>query len=179
MSSINPTVPTLKQMSLVVIAVKISNDPEIKAYDGFPFKMIRFRANAIPESANDPTSTMWEEIVSKKISCLGLPKNLEMEIRLFIHPICLEIDKWQKDHKYCPFHSNYLQRYFCWNSQGKIDRIKTAKALLDNQCQCKPVLRMLADMYGFNSYATSIWQTMDSSERRDFIALYIDVIISS
>ncbi|GFU24836.1 hypothetical protein TNCV_1279791 [Trichonephila clavipes] len=82
MSSVNPAGPTLKQLSLVAIAVKISNDPEIKAYDGFPFKIIRYRANAVPESGNCPTSTMWEEIVSKKISCLGLlPETLKSELR--------------------------------------------------------------------------------------------------
>ncbi|GFY78007.1 hypothetical protein TNIN_338331 [Trichonephila inaurata madagascariensis] len=144
MSSVKPAMPTLKQMSLVVIAVKISNDPELKAYDGFPFKVVRFRANAVPECVNDPTSTMWEEIVSRKISCLSvLPKNLERELRSFIHLICLEIDEWQQDHKNCPFPSEVLQRDFCWNPQGKIDRTKTARALIKNRLQFKPVPREL------------------------------------
>ncbi|GFS37693.1 hypothetical protein TNIN_414661 [Trichonephila inaurata madagascariensis] len=74
---------------------------------------------------------MWEEIVSRKISCLSvLPKNLEIELRSFIHLICLEIDEWQQDHKNCPFPSEVLQRDFCWNPQGKIDRTKTARALI-------------------------------------------------
>ncbi|GFU48782.1 hypothetical protein TNCV_4468321 [Trichonephila clavipes] len=173
MSSVNPAGPTLKQLSLVAIAVKISNDPEIKAYDGFPFKIIRYRANDVPESANDPTSTMWEEIVSKKISCLGLlPETLKSELRYFIHLICLEIYKWQKDHKACAFSSEVLQRCFCWNSQAKIDRIKTAKALIDNQCQCKSVLHTLALIYGFKSYTTSIWQEMNDSEIKAYFFSY-------
>ncbi|GFS28993.1 hypothetical protein TNIN_398531 [Trichonephila inaurata madagascariensis] len=145
MSSCNPAVPTLKQMSLVVIAVKISNDPEIKAYDGFPFKMIRFRANGVPESTNDPTSKMWEEIVSKNISCLGLlPNNLKSELRSFVHLICLEIDEWQTDHKVCPFPSEVLQRCLRWNPQGKIDRLKSVNTLLNEKGQCQSTCFVLA-----------------------------------
>ncbi|GFY45718.1 hypothetical protein TNIN_458441 [Trichonephila inaurata madagascariensis] len=162
MSSFNQAVPTLKQMSLVVIAVKISNDPEIKAYDGFPFKMIRFRANGVPESTNDPTSKMWEEIVSKKISCLGLlPNNLESELRSFVHLICLEIDEWQKDHKVCPFPSEVLQRCLRWNPQGKIDRLKSVNTLLNEKGQCQSTCFVLARKYGLYSYSTYIWQKME------------------
>ncbi|GFY40302.1 hypothetical protein TNIN_91021 [Trichonephila inaurata madagascariensis] len=167
MSSVNPAVPTLKQMSFVVIAVKISNDPEIKAYDCFPFKMIRCRSNAVPESTNDPTSNMWEEIVSKKISCLGLlPNNLKSELRSFLNLICLEVDEWQKDHKFCPFPSEVLQRCLRWNPQGKIDRLKSVKTLLNEKGQCQSSCFELARKYGLDSYANYIWQKMDRVERK-------------
>ncbi|GFY42443.1 hypothetical protein TNIN_238021 [Trichonephila inaurata madagascariensis] len=153
MISCNRSVPTLQQMSLVVIAVKICNDPEIKAlmkkygsvsfaipsreiqiflnkkppesssrkmyrlyytemqyillantstywgsrnltnlYDGFYFNIYGFTANDFP-------SRKWEALVSRKVSTLGLPKIIKNELVPLIRCICLEINKWQEDHK--------------------------------------------------------------------------------
>ncbi|GFS37694.1 hypothetical protein TNIN_414671 [Trichonephila inaurata madagascariensis] len=48
--------------------------------------------------------------------------------------ICLEIDRWKKDHK-DDFELDFLnlQNYICWTSQGKIDRIKSAKSLINDE----------------------------------------------
>ncbi|GFU48793.1 uncharacterized protein TNCV_4468411 [Trichonephila clavipes] len=85
-------------------------------------------------TTNDLPSTLWEEIVSKKISRLPLPHIIKSELMSVIRCICLEIDRWEKDHK-DSFELDFLnlQNYICWTPQGKIDRINTAKSLVNDE----------------------------------------------
>ncbi|GFR32775.1 uncharacterized protein TNCT_596491 [Trichonephila clavata] len=220
MISCNPSLPTLQQMSFVVIAVKISTDQEVKdlmkkygpvsfvipskeiriflnkkppesnhremyrlyiseikytllstsptpgglrdfatPFDGFHFNTYGFAANDLP-------STKWEELVSRKISSLGLSIILRKELMPIIRCICLEIDIWQKYLK-----DNYIfefvdiQRYFCWNSHGKIDKIKTAKSLINNENLPISERYNLARHYGFASNVIFLWEKMNRMEK--------------
>ncbi|GFU44183.1 uncharacterized protein TNCV_91121 [Trichonephila clavipes] len=223
----NRSVPTLQQMSLVVIAVKICNDEKIKAlvgkygpvsflipsreiriflnkkppesssqkmyrlyinedkytlfantatswgsrnfstpYDGFYFNIYGFEASDLP-------CMKWEDLVSRKISALDLPNIMKNELVPLIRCICIEIDKWQKDHTdKVKFHFADIQRYFCWNAQGKIDRMKTAKSLINEDCLPFYQRYNLARHYCFASDVISLWEQMNSVAKR--YSTYVD-----
>ncbi|GFU24844.1 uncharacterized protein TNCV_1279831 [Trichonephila clavipes] len=184
----NPTVPTLQQMSFVVIAVKISTDLEVRAlmkkYEHasflipskemhiFLFKKLpnyippvnsygllitknKYRlltnysvsayypdihnslSDLQPLTENNLPCMMWEELISKKISSLGLPYSMKSELMTLIRCICIEIDQWQKEHEdVFRFQCIDFLTYFCWNSHGKIDKVKTAKSLINDESLC-------------------------------------------
>ncbi|GFY40303.1 uncharacterized protein TNIN_91031 [Trichonephila inaurata madagascariensis] len=75
--------------------------------------------------------------------------------------ICMEIDQWQKDHEDI-FRSQCIdfQRYFCWNSQGKIDRVKTGKSLINDENLCVIERYNLARLYFFVSDVISLWEKL-------------------
>ncbi|GFY40301.1 uncharacterized protein TNIN_91011 [Trichonephila inaurata madagascariensis] len=218
MISCNRSVPTLQQMSLVVIAVKICNDPEIKALMKIygpvsfviPSRVIRIFLNKEPPEsssrqmyrlyfkekknivadisayfgtmnyctpfdgsyfniygvpASDIPSRKWEELVSRNISSLGLPNIMKNELVPLIRCICLEIDKWKKYHEDSfNFDIVYIQTYFCWNAQGKIDRRKTAKSLINDESLPISERFGLACHYCFVSDVISLCEKMYSIE---------------
>ncbi|GFT78232.1 uncharacterized protein TNCV_4335941 [Trichonephila clavipes] len=209
----NPTVPTLQQMSFVVIAVKISTDLEVRALmkkyghasflipskemhiflhkklppsqkmdgllmnesknllcsnvsnsmyfygisnpvPGLHFNEHRFAENILP-------CMMWEELISKKISSLPLPNSMKSKLMPLMRCICIEIDQWHKSHKdIFQFQNTDFQRYFCWNANGKIDRVKTAKSLMNDESLCITERYHLARLYFFVSDVISLWKRL-------------------
>ncbi|GFU71209.1 uncharacterized protein TNCV_2195851 [Trichonephila clavipes] len=115
--------------------------------------------------ASDLPSMKWEELVSRKISSLGLPNIMKNELVPLIRCICLEIDKWQKYHEdSLTFDIVYIQGYFCWNAQGKIDRRRTAKFLINDESLPISERFDLACHYCFVSDVISLWEKMNSIE---------------
>ncbi|GFR14292.1 uncharacterized protein TNCT_461131 [Trichonephila clavata] len=215
---------TLQQMSCVVIAVKVCNDPEVKAFMKihgpvsfvFPSKELRIFLNKeSPEStdrmmlqlseikfgflANSPTSVylrgfashfdefnftkhgftekdlpciMWEELVSRKISSLGLPIILRKMLMPIIRCICLEIDRWHKDHKDI-FHFDFVdfQRYFCWNSQGRINRAKTAQSLIKDESLRISERYNFARHYCFEKDVRILWKKLEEGDKLYFSSI--------
>ncbi|GFQ87698.1 uncharacterized protein TNCT_82331 [Trichonephila clavata] len=213
-----PGVPTLKQISFVVTAVRICNDQEVQAFMqryghvpfSFPSNELRIFLNKeIPESsqremyklcikgrnyvinprhrrrfvhrldkyddfsfnsfgftANNLPSTTWEEMIFRKISCIDLPNILGYELMSIIRCICLEIYRWQKMHEDsigCVFSD--IQKFLCWDAQGKINRIKTAKSLINNESIRISERYNLARHYGFERDVLSLWEKMSIAEK--------------
>ncbi|GFU43141.1 uncharacterized protein TNCV_4289801 [Trichonephila clavipes] len=212
----NSTVPTLQQMSFVVIAVQISTDLEVKAlmkkYGHASFlipskEMLIFLNKKIPHytpsrkmygllineseykllsnvsrsiyfsdmsncipylhfkehrfTENNLPCLMWEELISKKISSLPLPNSIKSKLMPLMRCICLEIDLWHNDHEgIFKFQCIDFQRYFCWNSQGKIDRVKTAKSLVNDESLSITKRYQLARWYFFVSDVISLWEKL-------------------
>ncbi|GFY60678.1 uncharacterized protein TNIN_493171 [Trichonephila inaurata madagascariensis] len=125
----------------------------------FCFNRFEFTANNLP-------STTWEEMVLKKISCLCLPNIMRYELMSIIRCICIEIDRWKKEHKQkFEFDFEDCQRYFCWNAQGKIDRMKTAKSMINNKSLSIFERFNLARHYGFESDVISLREKLHSFEK--------------
>ncbi|GFT78215.1 uncharacterized protein TNCV_4335811 [Trichonephila clavipes] len=123
-------------------------------------------SDGFKSTANNLPSTMWEEMVLKKISSLGLPNIIRYELMSIIRCICIELHKWKKEHKEkFGFNFENYQRCFCWNAQGKIDRIKTAKSLINDKSLPFFVRFNLARHNGFESDVISLWEKMNSFER--------------
>ncbi|GFX73666.1 uncharacterized protein TNCV_5025701 [Trichonephila clavipes] len=129
-------------------------------------------------TTNDLPSTLWEEIVSKKISRLPLPNIIKSELMSVIRCICLEIDRWQKYHK-DSFKLDFLglQNYICWTPQGKIDRKNTARSLINDKNLPISERYNLARHYGFAEDVISIFEKMNdvhkfhSSRLDEFVCL--------
>ncbi|GFY46747.1 uncharacterized protein TNIN_417581 [Trichonephila inaurata madagascariensis] len=115
----------------------------------------RFVENILP-------CMMWEELISKKISSLPLPNSMKWKLMPLVRCICIEMEKWQKDHKdIFQFQSTDFQRNFCWNSQGRIDRVKTAKSLINDESLCITERYHLARLYFFVSDIISLGNKLD------------------
>ncbi|GFT65277.1 uncharacterized protein TNCV_1559311 [Trichonephila clavipes] len=94
----------------------------------FKPKISKMRKNILPFAR-------WEELVKKRIS--SLPQLLKHELLDVIRSVSIEIDKWIK------YHFQDWQNFsgiacsalydFQWNSLGKIDRVRTASALIVNE----------------------------------------------
>ncbi|GFQ65974.1 uncharacterized protein TNCT_116671 [Trichonephila clavata] len=211
----NPTVPTLQQMSFVLIAVKICTELEVMAlmkryghasflipskeiYTFLNKKILEYipprktygliikeskfcflendsismyfsgnscspdpQLNEYRFTENNLPCVMWEELISRKISCLALPNSLKSVLMSLMRCICIEIYQWQKDHKdIFRFQLIDFQRYFCWNSEGKIDKVKTAKSLIDDESLCITDRYNLARLYFFVSDVICLWKEL-------------------
>ncbi|GFT13824.1 uncharacterized protein TNCV_3022991 [Trichonephila clavipes] len=98
----------------------------------------------------------WEELVKKRIS--SLPHLLKHELLDVIRSFSVEIDKWFK------YHSQDWQSFsgiacsalydFQWNSLGKIDRVRTASALIVNEMLDIKDRCILASLYGLMDKVT-------------------------
>ncbi|GFX73661.1 uncharacterized protein TNCV_5025651 [Trichonephila clavipes] len=222
----NPVVPTLQQMSVLVIAVKVCNDPEVKAFmkiygpvsfvipskelhtflnkelpvrtdrmmyklhfneikfgfvansptsaylRGFDTSVYKFHSTKNGFTADDLPSITWEEIVSRKISSLGIPNIMRSELISIIRCICIEIDRWHKDHKDI-FHFDFIdfQRYFCWSSQGKIDRAKTAQSLIKNETLRISERYNFARHYCFENDVKFLWKKLKEGDKIYFSSI--------
>ncbi|GFR28297.1 uncharacterized protein TNCT_210231 [Trichonephila clavata] len=129
-------------------------------YNDFCFNTDRFTLNNLP-------STMWEVMVLKKISCLDFPNILRNELVSIIRCVCLEIYRWHMEHEKENFEFEILdiQKYFCWNGKGKINRIKTAKSLINNESLSVSARYKLARHYGFERDVLSLWEIMSIDEK--------------
>ncbi|GFY43356.1 uncharacterized protein TNIN_90681 [Trichonephila inaurata madagascariensis] len=114
----------------------------------------RFEDNNLP-------CMMWEELISKKISTLPLPQSMKSKLMPLMRCICVEIDQWKKHHEdIFQFHCIDFQRYFCWNTHGKIDRVKTAKSLINDESLSITERYNLARRYVFVSDVISLWEKL-------------------
>ncbi|GFR12561.1 uncharacterized protein TNCT_67301 [Trichonephila clavata] len=101
----------------------------------------------------------WEELVEERI--FALPQPLQQELLDVVRSVNIEIDKWIKYHYQfwpkAPEIAYDAQRYFQWNSFGKIDRGKTARFLISN------VRLNIEDHY----ILTSLYNLMDKKQREE------------
>ncbi|GFQ91291.1 uncharacterized protein TNCT_307442 [Trichonephila clavata] len=79
----------------------------------------------------------WENLVEEKLLSFLLPKCLFPLLIELTRMVSIEIDKWIKDLSLILERSAEIahtsQRYFQWNSLGKIDRTRTARMLIMNE----------------------------------------------
>ncbi|GFT64545.1 uncharacterized protein TNCV_649421 [Trichonephila clavipes] len=112
-------------------------------------KISKMRKNILPFAR-------WEELVKKRIS--SLPQLLKHELLDVIRSFSNEIDKWIK------YHFQDWQRFsgiscsavnnFQWNSLGKIDRVRTASALIVNEMLDIKDRGILASLYSLMDKVT-------------------------
>ncbi|GFT56570.1 uncharacterized protein TNCV_4056661 [Trichonephila clavipes] len=105
-------------------------------------KISKMRKNILPFAR-------WEELVKKRIS--SLPQLLKHELLDVIRSVSIEIDKWIKYHfkDWQSFSGACSALYdFQWNSLGKIDRLRTASALVVNEMLDIKDRCILVSLYG-------------------------------
>ncbi|GFQ86281.1 hypothetical protein TNCT_315511 [Trichonephila clavata] len=127
-----------------------------------------------------------ELLVSKKISTLPLPSIMKKEVMALVQLLFIEYNKWFQDHtrimntpmnnmKY----TTNLQNNFHWTQDNKIDRQKSAKAIIaDNSIDIRHRF-ILASFYCFKDDMSSlrgmlnIWQLYSYAAERSFEMLVI------
>ncbi|GFU97559.1 uncharacterized protein TNCV_4508781 [Trichonephila clavipes] len=120
----------------------------------------------------------FEILVDKKLSTLPLPYTLKKVVTDLVRLAFIEHYKWLEDHdtiincyrKFLGSTSNIASsnRHFHWTQDNKIDRYKTAKAIIADD---KIIIRdrfMLASYYCFQEDVLLIWEKMNDVEKNFF-----------
>ncbi|GFY43357.1 uncharacterized protein TNIN_90691 [Trichonephila inaurata madagascariensis] len=117
--------------------------------------------NILQITENNLPCMMWEKLILEKISSLPLPNNMKSKLMPLMRCICIEINQWNKHHEdIFRFQCIDFQRYFCWNSKGRIDRVKTAKSLVNDESLLITERFKLARRYLFLSDVMSLWEKL-------------------
>ncbi|GFW29552.1 uncharacterized protein TNCV_1549631 [Trichonephila clavipes] len=128
------------------------------------YKELNFNESGLTEDALP--CIKWEELIARKISNLALSNCMKRKLTQLIRSLSLEIDKWNNDHSDILIRTSInFQRYFCWKSEGIIDRIRTAKSLLDSGPLSIRERFNLACHYWFIRDITSLWRYLSAADR--------------
>ncbi|GFQ71854.1 uncharacterized protein TNCT_274951 [Trichonephila clavata] len=92
-------------------------------------KVLKFNESGL--IVDDLPFIKWEELIARKVSNLALSNCMKEKLTHLIRSLSLEIDRWNRDHSDILIRTSMdFQSYFCWTSEGLIDRKKTAISLL-------------------------------------------------
>ncbi|GFW84433.1 uncharacterized protein TNCV_3089501 [Trichonephila clavipes] len=110
----------------------------------------------------------WEILVSQKLTTLFLPNDLKKEVMALVRLLIIESYKWLQDHKTTIESPTKLQNHFHWTEDNKIDRHKTAKAIIADKNIDIRYRFMLASHYCFQEDVFSIWEILDDAQKNFF-----------
>ncbi|GFS54319.1 uncharacterized protein TNCV_4808351 [Trichonephila clavipes] len=118
----------------------------------------------------------WEILVDQKLSTLSLPNIFKKEVMALVRLVLIESYKWLQDHKTIIESSTKLQNLFHWTQDNKIDRHKTAKAIIDVDNIDIRYRFKLASHYCFQDDVFSIWEILDDAQRNYFQGLDLNIV---
>ncbi|GFS41017.1 uncharacterized protein TNIN_67431 [Trichonephila inaurata madagascariensis] len=110
----------------------------------------------------------WEILVGQKISALLLPNIFKKEVTALVRLVFVESDKWLHDHARIMdtmMDTANLKHHFHWTQDNKIDRQKTAKAIIADGNMDTRGRFMLACHYCFQEDVFSIWGILDDTQK--------------
>ncbi|GFR25151.1 uncharacterized protein TNCT_289511 [Trichonephila clavata] len=110
----------------------------------------------------------WEILVDQKLSALSLPNMFKKEVMALVRLIVIEYFKWLQDHKPIIMSTTNLEDHFHWTQDNKIDRQKSAKAIIADVSIDIRDRFMLASHYCFQEYVLSIWEILDDARQSFF-----------
>ncbi|GFY50775.1 uncharacterized protein TNIN_120871 [Trichonephila inaurata madagascariensis] len=90
--------------------------------------------------------------------------------------ILIESYKWLQDHKTTIESPTKLQNHFHWTQDNKIDRHKTAKAIIVDENIDIRYRFMLASYYCFQEDVFSIWEILDDAQRNFFQGCDLNIV---
>ncbi|GFR29706.1 hypothetical protein TNCT_360051 [Trichonephila clavata] len=100
----------------------------------------------------------WEILLNQKLSTLSLPNMFKKEVTALVRLVVIESYKWWRNHKTTIKSTTNLQNHFHWTQDIKINRQKTAKAIIaDDNIDIKDRF-MLALLYCFEDDMFSLWR---------------------
>ncbi|GFR32908.1 uncharacterized protein TNCT_230981 [Trichonephila clavata] len=145
---------SLQQMCLSKIALVAYNDPDIKHFT----------------NTYDIHSCIWamETLVGQKISTLPLPNIIRKEVLALVRLTFIESDKWLEDHAQIMMYTTNLQNSFHWTQDNKIDRQKTARAIVAKNNIDISDRFLLACHYCFEDDVFSLWGKLNSQQQKFF-----------
>ncbi|GFQ93814.1 uncharacterized protein TNCT_468951 [Trichonephila clavata] len=110
----------------------------------------------------------WEILVGQKISALPLHDIFKKEIAPLVKLVLIESYKWLHDHKTIIKSTTNVQHHFHWTHDNKINRQKTAKAIIADDNIDITDRFMLACNYCFQEDVLLIWGILDDAQRNFF-----------
>ncbi|GFY44917.1 uncharacterized protein TNIN_262701 [Trichonephila inaurata madagascariensis] len=110
----------------------------------------------------------WEILVDQKLTTLSLPNIFKKEVMSLVRLVLIESYKWLRDHKTTIESTNKLQKHFHWTQDNKIDRYKTAKAIIADDNIDNRYRFLLASHYCFQEDVLSIWKILDDAQKNFF-----------
>ncbi|GFR28533.1 uncharacterized protein TNCT_452691 [Trichonephila clavata] len=113
---------------------------------------------------------IWENYVQCKISTFFLPKVLQDKLFVSARQVTMEIENWFQDHfdnlRRSKDFQIVTQKLLQWNSRGKIDRIKTAKAMIGSDRLPGREKYIMAFDYCFKEDLPSLWEKLDAFDKK-------------
>ncbi|GFT06759.1 uncharacterized protein TNCV_643131 [Trichonephila clavipes] len=112
----------------------------------------------------------FESLVDRKLSTLSLPYMFKKEVTDLVRLAFIERYKWLQNHETITnFNWNLLcsTRNFHWTQDNKIDRGKTAKAIIADKIDIRNRF-MLASHYCFEEHVLLIWEKLNDVEKYFF-----------
>ncbi|GFQ77447.1 uncharacterized protein TNCT_473471 [Trichonephila clavata] len=107
----------------------------------------------------------WEILLNQKLSTLSMPDMFRKEVTALVRLVVLESYKWLQKHKTTIEFTTNLQNHFHWTQDIKIDRQKTAKAIIaDDNIDIRDRF-MLAVLYCFEDDVFSLWRKSISMQQ--------------
>ncbi|GFR04111.1 uncharacterized protein TNCT_285321 [Trichonephila clavata] len=110
----------------------------------------------------------WEILLNQKLSSLSLPNMFKKEVAAFVRLVLLESYKWFQDHKPIIKSTTNWQNHFQWTQDNKIDRQKTAKAIIHDDSIDIRHRFILASNYCFQEDVLSIWGILNDAQQHFF-----------
>ncbi|GBN05898.1 hypothetical protein AVEN_112667-1 [Araneus ventricosus] len=164
---------SLQDIALTRIAVAICTNSEMASFR----KDIRGEQldNHLFHSYHDDCSRKNLKRVEEKskeiISRLPLTQAFKAKVLSYVVPMTVEIETWMNDHSDIIFPAFDVQNYFCWKSEGIIDREKTIDVLLnlkDLPFFYRYDRFRLACLYCKEHDAKYLWSMMSDDEKDSF-----------
>ncbi|GFR19398.1 uncharacterized protein TNCT_252411 [Trichonephila clavata] len=110
----------------------------------------------------------WEILLKQKLSSLSLPDIFKKEVTALVRLVLIESYKWFQDHRLIIKPDTSLQNRFRWTQDNKIDRQKTAKAIIHDNSIDIVHRFILASQYCFQEDVLSIWGILDDAQQDIF-----------
>ncbi|GFQ78003.1 uncharacterized protein TNCT_542871, partial [Trichonephila clavata] len=110
----------------------------------------------------------WEILLNQKLFSLTLPHMFKKEVTTLVRLVLIESYKWFQDHELIIKPDTSLQNHFRWTQDNKIDRQKTAKAIIHDDSIDIVDRFILASQYCFQEDVLSIWGILDDAQQDIF-----------
>ncbi|GFT29173.1 uncharacterized protein NPIL_671431 [Nephila pilipes] len=117
-----------------------------------------------------------DPILKKKVWSLDLPLLIKKKITFQMRQLKREIENWYCDHKLMFKKGLFRPIKFVWKGNGKIDRLKTARSIIEcKSCDISKRFQM-ACVYWLEEETKKLWDEMNETARRDLSAKRLSYI---
>ncbi|GFU25226.1 uncharacterized protein NPIL_675751 [Nephila pilipes] len=111
-----------------------------------------------------------DPILKKKVWSLDLPLMIKKKITVKMRQLKRETKNWYYDHKLMFKNDLFRPIKFVWKGNGTIDRLKTAKSLIE--CKSSDISKrfQMACVYWLEEETKKLWDEMNETARRELSA---------
>ncbi|GFY46756.1 uncharacterized protein TNIN_126971 [Trichonephila inaurata madagascariensis] len=146
-------VNSLKVMALVKVTIIMFQDPSF-----LHLELKEKHSLSILPNKN------WVHLIKRKIPSFSCPISLQKEVIGLVRPISAQISEWRVDHSHIFYLDIFKITNFCWTDSGTINRLETAKILV--QCPDFTITQRfaLAICYWLVKDMRTLWEAKFTTE---------------